>query len=92
MVSLPYMEVKQIVEGKIVELVDKIADSWGCLEHYPKDSEPLLDPNLVVGIEEEVVYIQVVRWSHPKLPMAMKHKEVAPQLLVLDSIKYTAPR
>ena len=61
------------------------------MEHYPKDFEPHLDPNSVVGIKEGVVAIQVDRWSHPKLPMVVQHEEVSPQLLVLDSIKYNAP-
>ena len=92
MVALPYMEVKQIDEEKIVEHVDNLADSWGCLEHYPKDFKPHLDPNSVVGIKEEVVAIQVDRQLHLELPMVVQHKEVSPYLLVLESIKYTVPR
>ena len=51
------MEVKQIVEGKMVEPMDNLADLWGCFGHYPKYSKPHLDPNWVVGMKEEVVAI-----------------------------------
>ena len=81
MVALPYMEVKQIVEGKIVEHVDNLTDSWGCFEDYPKDSKPHLETNLVVGIKEEVVAIQVDQWLHYELPVVVQHKEVAPAVI-----------
>ena len=83
------MEVKQIVEGKIVELVDNLGYLWGCLEHYPKDFELHLDPNLVVGIKEKVVSIQVDQRLHPELLMVLQHTEVSPQLSMLDFVKYT---
>jgi hypothetical protein len=62
------MEEKHVAEGEVMELVDKLDGPKGCFEHYPKDFEPLLDPNLVVGLEEEVVSSQFVIWSHSELP------------------------
>lgn len=72
------MEVKLFDEDKIVELIDNLSYSWGCLEHYPSDFELHVDPNLVVGIKEKVVAIQVDQRLHSELPLVVQYKEATP--------------
>ena len=78
MLALPYMEVNLIVEGKIVEFFDNLGYSWGCSKNYPRDFELHLDPNLVVGIKDKVVAIQVDKWFYSELPLVVQQKEVIP--------------